>query len=268
VDTGVVLVHPCYIELPEEEGCYSADAQYFFGSAILAAPVWAVNETGVSAGGSSNATARNSTYLPTGSWTSWNGTEVLTGPSTLPRTFYALGDTPLWVRGGSLLPMQLPLPSPGSAAAVPGTADPLVLALWLGGSSSSYTLYEDDGDSLLEQEQQEGSYRLTQLSFSGQVLQRPVRTVTVGAAQGSYPGAPSARNLTLQLRGALGVMPMAVTANGVAIPPRPAGQAACSAPCFYVVEESQHSLCAPAGTAVVEAGRFSVDAEVVLTVEG
>ena len=252
--SAVAPMHPTYYEWPLEPQAYSSAGQYLFGSALLAAPIWdtaAAAEQGGVAGGWQSA------WLPPlpgqGQWCSWNGTECSAGGAGVLHTrFYGWGDTPLFARSGALVPMQT-LVSVGRA-----TPDPLVVTQWPFApgqqAGAQFLLYEDEGDSALPAP----AWRVPLASPAW-------GSVTVGAAQGDFPGAPAARALEWRLRGvgSLGAV-ASVAVNGQALR---AGAAGCAGGCFFCVSAEQHSLLAPEGTLVVTSpGKLSTRANNTLTV--
>mmetsp|Transcript_95939 Transcript_95939/g.173128 ORF Transcript_95939/g.173128 Transcript_95939/m.173128 type:complete len:838 (+) Transcript_95939:37-2550(+) len=192
--TAVSMLRPMYYSFPEVEEAYSFKGQYMFGSEVLVAPI--ASPIQVPGGGS-----EKSVWLPpaASSWLSWDGSESFVAGQVLSR-HYALSDIPLFVRGGSMLPMR----SIVSTRSV--TADPLTWVAWIGDAKEGTgLLYEDDGDGFAyEHSGLEGEpanpvgWATTPVSFrrDGQQL-----SFQLGAAQGSFPGQPSSRSLALQLRG-------------------------------------------------------------------
>ena len=101
-DTGVAPVHPLYYDFGVDKNVYEqlvVERQYMFGQRILAQPVTSV--TGVP-----NGTLKGwETYLPAGTWSTWNGSKVIVGPTRV-KTDVMLSEIPLFVRAGGLLPLK------------------------------------------------------------------------------------------------------------------------------------------------------------------
>jgi alpha-glucosidase len=152
-------------------------------------------------------------YLPAGIWFDLHTGEKL---SSAGQWF---ADRPLWVGGEFRLPAFA-----RSGAIIPkmfvddktmnvlgertdGTVrDELIARVYPDPVSSNFTLYEDDGAST---GYQGGAVRTTVLS---QQLTGSAATVTVAAAEGTYPGAPASRSTTVELVSA--TQASAVTLDG------------------------------------------------------
>lgn len=271
-DSGEAPVHPLWYAYPEEERAYSYTQQYAFGSVLLSSPVWAVNET---ARGPAGVTGSfKETWLPpasggSGVWCDFNGSSCVdtsgSASGKIDRRFYGLGDIPLFAPAGAVLPMQT------MASVQTVVADPLVLAVWppagqpLRFSASSFSLYEDDGNS---NEFETGAFTRTVLTanHTGSGAKTGGSTVlTVAAPTGAgFAGAPDARALVVHFRGLAKLANPAslnVSLNGAQVLP---GSAGCAAPCWYAVAEAAHTVVLPAGAVVVEVGRRATGAPTVV----
>ena len=268
-DTGIAIVHPLYYDAPGDPSLYSplvVDMQYMLGDAVLAAPI-----TLMMGGPADNGTAALvlHTYLPSRSevWSNWNGTAVFNtsaGPVNASAA-YGLGDIPLFVRSGGLLPLSTMSDVFGD---FPGT---LVWAVWPGAPSpgANYTLYEDEGDS---DAYEGGAYVLTNASTSGDVRTSSRVTLTIAAvlvSGGALPqGFPTHRTHVLQLRGVGSRGVESVSVDGAAIPASEggcngAGSGAGASPNFNlstggsgaggwcIVSAAEHSLSSPEGAMLV-----------------
>ena len=91
-DSGLPIVRALLLDFPDDPVAWGIDDQYLFGSALLVAPVL-----------EERATAR-SVWLPAGSWWDFWTDEVHQGPGRIV-VRAPLGVLPLFVRGGSVLPM-------------------------------------------------------------------------------------------------------------------------------------------------------------------
>ncbi|WP_327010311.1 alpha-xylosidase [Dactylosporangium sp. NBC_01737] len=87
---GLPVLRPMALEFPDDPGCAHLDRQYMLGGSILVAPVF-------------SAAGDVTFYLPVGRWTDLRSGEVLTGPGWIRRR-YGIGDLPVLVRPGSVLP--------------------------------------------------------------------------------------------------------------------------------------------------------------------
>jgi len=131
--SGVSLCHPLYYECPEFDEAYSFRNQYFFGDAMMIAPVTTPLD-------SESLLARKTVWIPPGTWVEWYSGNRYVGPATVERTF-SLDEIPFYVRAGSIIPMQSVNQDNQNAS-----IDPLVLSIFPADSGSA-TVYEDDGNS-------------------------------------------------------------------------------------------------------------------------
>ncbi|MEN9202663.1 MAG: glycoside hydrolase family 31 protein [Thermostichus sp. DG_1_6_bins_120] len=123
--TGSPILRPLVYEFPDDPQTYDLSDQAMLGSQLLAAPVV---RPGV---------RQRAVYLPAGTWFDWWTGQAYHGPTYILAAA-PLERLPLFVRGGSILPL---------APVVPHTTlahwDPLTLRLYPG--HGRFTLYEDQG---------------------------------------------------------------------------------------------------------------------------
>ncbi|MEU4768128.1 TIM-barrel domain-containing protein [Actinosynnema sp. NPDC023794] len=125
-ETAVPVLRPLVAEGLDDPGAWSADLEYLWGPDMLVAP--AINQEG-----------QRTLYLPHGDWVDyWTG-EVHAGGVHL-RTRKPLGQIPLYVRRGALIPMVQPEDRVGD-----GPFDDLVLSYW--GDADAHTVVRDEGPS-------------------------------------------------------------------------------------------------------------------------
>ncbi len=266
-DSGVATVHPLYYDYPTDARLYEHDtveAQYAFGSAILAAPI---TQMAAVPNGTLHTPVEWPVYLPVSAagFASWNGSAYYAaGEAQTVSQAYGTNDMPLFVAADALLPLK-------TMASVAGNfPDPLIWAVFAGGTQKpgapaggNYTLYEDDGDS---DAYIGGEFVTTGAAWAWGAGGAKSLTLTVAGSStaGALPdGFPQARAHWLQLRGVYSAVVQSVTANGASVPPGAPGGAT---PAFYVVSEADHSLAAPAGSLVVETGAASSWDAFVITV--
>jgi alpha-glucosidase len=162
--TGLPIARALFLNFPNDVNSYTLNNgqylndQFFLGDNLLVAPI-------VQQG----AVTRN-IYLPQGAdWYAFQdesspllspvagGTEIGVSEGTTP--YYApLGEVPLYVRAGAILPMLQVQQWVGELA-----RNPITFQIYPG-PDSTYTLYQDDGVTTAAQKQ--GSYRLTQISHT------------------------------------------------------------------------------------------------------
>jgi len=140
---------------------YDIPDQYLFGPALMVNPV--TQQGALSRG----------VYLPAGTkWTDfWTG-ETTTGGQAI-QAAAPIDRIPLYVRAGSIIPYG---PEIQYAAA---KADPIELRVYPG-ASSSFTLYEDEGDNY---NYEHGIYATIPIQWN-----EKSQTLTIGARHGEFPG--------------------------------------------------------------------------------
>ena len=105
---SVPFTRPMYIDHPDTEDAYHQSQEYQFGDNLLVAPI-------ASAGTGSNRMAWQAVWFPDGDWYDFFTGEKFTGP-THAIASADIDSFPLYVRGGTPLPMQPYTPRPGTAA--------------------------------------------------------------------------------------------------------------------------------------------------------
>ncbi|MFT0795449.1 glycoside hydrolase family 31 protein [Synechococcus sp. H70.1] len=126
--TGSPILRPLFYEFPDDPQTYEISDQALLGPALLAAPVV---RPGVRC---------RAVYLPAGTWFDWWTGQAHSGPGYVLAPA-PLEQLPLFVRSGSILPLAPPCQSTADLR-----RDQLRLKLYPG--DGSFTLYEDDGQTL------------------------------------------------------------------------------------------------------------------------
>jgi alpha-glucosidase (family GH31 glycosyl hydrolase) len=172
--TGVPMMRPLVLDYPADRRVHDIDDEFFFGDALLVAPVTREGARG------------RTIFLPPGEWTDyWTGRRHA-GDRTID--FVAPPDVmPLFVKDGAIIPMQPAMTYIGEKP-----ADPLTLDIYPAGRSS-YSLYEDDGMSL---EYQNQVFARTLVTAD---LQPGALTIEVGAPVGAFRIAPRAYEFRVHL---------------------------------------------------------------------
>ncbi len=201
-DTGVGFLHPLYYDWPEAPEAYDAKNEYMFGDNILADPV-------TQPVSKDSHLAKTTVWLPPGDWFEWDTGARLHGPATLERSF-SLSQVPVYVKAGSIVPMQSATPMQPAADFRRKSIETLILGVFPmnDGQVSTYRLYEDAGD--------------TPGYESGESTRTPIRAslngdgtllnISVAPVEGRYPGMPTERAYELRLPGSW--PPSAVSVNG------------------------------------------------------
>ena len=173
--TGLPMARALYLDYPNQAAAYSNPGEYLFGDDMLVAPVTTPGQV-----------ATSTVWFPPGQWTDYFTGATFTGPSTQTLKV-PLDREPVFVKAGGIIPVQS---STGKAQTA--NSAPLTLKVYAG-VNGSYSLYQDAGTGL---GYTKGQSTTTQI---GTTTHGDVTAVTIGAANGSYPGAPSTRTDTVAL---------------------------------------------------------------------
>lgn len=173
--TGLPMAKALYLDYPDQAAAYTSPTEYLFGDNMLVAPVTTPGQV-----------ARTTVWFPPGQWTDFFTGATFTGPST--QTLQVpLDREPVFVKAGGIVPLQ---PSTGKAQTA--SSAPLTIKVYAG-ANGSYSLYQDAGTGLgYKSGQSTTTHISTTMSGDG-------TTVNIGAASGSYPGAPTTRSYTVDL---------------------------------------------------------------------
>jgi alpha-glucosidase (family GH31 glycosyl hydrolase) len=185
--TGIGMVRPLWLEYPDDPATVREEVKYEFlaGEAFLVAPVY------------DDRVVRDGIYLPAGKWTDyWTG-EQHQGPVRLHDYPAPLDRLPLFVRGGSIIPMW-PEGTLSWTTRDPGQLD---LDIYPDGHST-FTLYEDDG---VTRRYADGEY--SEQTFTVDATGGEVQ-LTFGAVTGRYMGQPAGRRYLVRVHRPDGVTTM------------------------------------------------------------
>ena len=176
--TGVGMVRPLVLEYPDDPETLREEARYQFlcGESFLVAPVYQDEEI------------RDGIYLPAGTWVDyWTG-ERHRGPLRLHGSPAPLDRLPLFVKGGSIIPMW----PEGTLSWETRDRTRLDLDVYPD-ADGAFTLYEDDGVTRAyargESAEQTFTCRTTAAGL----------TVTIGPSTGRYAGQPTSRRYVLRV---------------------------------------------------------------------
>jgi alpha-glucosidase len=168
--TGVPLFRPLLLNYQEDENTYNLDDEFMIGKDLLVAPILKPDIT------------RRLVYLPPGLWYDYWTNKKYQGGKVIS-VDAPLETVPMFVRGGSILPLGPEMNYVGEKALEPS----FVVYPDEGGEATS-SLYEDDG---LSPAYGEGVYRRTSVSFSDK--QKQIQ-ISINAPEGTFK--PEARSIT------------------------------------------------------------------------
>src|SRR5690242_10539408 len=141
-------------------------------------------------------------WLPEGEWIEWSTGKHFKGPLEVSRKF-SIREIPVYVRSGAIVPM-----APEMRYTNEKPVDPLTLTVFplAAGQKSSYTLYEDAGNSRAYETGEAATTKVSASEAQGDL------TVEISPAHGDYQGMPAQRAYELRLPGDW--PPESVTVNG------------------------------------------------------
>lgn len=190
-----------YIEYPEKDEAYRNPQQFMFGDLLLGAPI-------TSTGTGEEKIAGQQVWLPEGDvWYQWFSGTRYEGGRTITENC-DINSFPLYVKGGYPLPMQ---PYTPRMASTPLTC--LVVRCYPGAGEydHSYTMYEDDGESI--------GYEQGQSAFTKMICRKKEgkHELIINSVEGTYKGQPQKRAYRFELAGISA--PLMVKVNGKTVKP-------------------------------------------------
>jgi len=194
-DTGISILRPMYYDHPESDEAYRFKNQYYFGDDMIVAPITAPLDT-------LSHLAVKKIWLPDGDWYEWFTGRLIHGPAVVLHTF-SLDQIPVYVKAGAVIPMMKDTPNTVSASA------DLVLAIFPG-AGGEFRLYEDEGNT------QNYEKNICAWTTIENRLSKNTQTIRIKPVEGSYPGMPQKRAITLKIMGIW--PPREIVWNGKRIP--------------------------------------------------
>lgn len=123
--TGKPPVRALVLDWPKDPNVRQIDDEFMFGDSVLVAPMFAGD-------------SERKVYLPAGDWYDFWTHDKISGGTTLEAT-NGIGQIPLFVKSGTLLPLAEPV-----ECIKPDTCFDVTVNV-IGGGPANFTLYEDDG---------------------------------------------------------------------------------------------------------------------------
>lgn len=202
-DSGVAFVRPLYYEWPEATEAYDARNAYMFGDQMMVAPVSKPADA-------VSLLATENIWIPQGEWVEQPTGRLWHGPMKV-QGHYSIGQIPVFVRAGAIVPMEPPMEYTGQKP-----VDPLIVSVMpLGkGQRTSYTLYDDSAQG---EAYKDGACTWTELRAerTGDEL-----VVDIDPVRGKFPGMIERRGYEVRLPADW--PPEEVTVNGVQVAFEPA----------------------------------------------
>jgi alpha-glucosidase len=183
-DTGVAFLHPLYYDWPEAHEAYDMKNEYVFGSQMIVNPI-------VTPGDKITGLVKQEIWIPKGDWVEKDTGTHLTGPAKLQRNF-SIEQVPVYVRAGAIVPMAPPMQYTSEKP-----IDPLIVTVYplKDGEVSTYTLYQDSGDT---RGYQTGEFARTTVTATQSGKET---TIEISPAKGSYMGMPASRAYEIRMPG-------------------------------------------------------------------
>ena len=167
--TGLTISRAMVLMYPDDERTYNMIKQYMFGDWLL---VGALSDT---------------VYLPEGRWIDyWTGVEY-EGKQDIASGYPEDRGGYLFIKKGAIIPYWPPVNYVGEKV-----IETITLRIYPYGESS-FTLYEDDGESF---EYEKGAYATTDIRCSEK---DGIIDITIGQRQGTYEGMPDKRNYDIEV---------------------------------------------------------------------
>ncbi|MDZ7385853.1 MAG: DUF4968 domain-containing protein [candidate division KSB1 bacterium] len=173
--TGLPVMRPLVMEFQQDPATWEMDDEFLLGDALLAAPV--LHE----------GARMRWVHLPEGDWYDFYTNRTHRGPVRM-MVEAPLERIPLFVRAGSLIPMQEPVNYVGEKPSAP-----LILSLYPAQGAFVDSVYEDAGDGFAYQEG-EFAVRVVAVTEDRQAMR-----LVLGPRRGTYQ--PPRRHLLLRVNG-------------------------------------------------------------------
>lgn len=172
--TGIPIVRPLFFGDKDDPALENNTESYMFGESFLVSPVL---REGV---------REKTLYLPQGKWIEFWSDDIYSGGQRVT-VDAPLPQIPLFVKPGSIIPMQPPMEYVDAK-----TADTILVHIYPDPEKSgAYSLSEDDG---VTTEYQNGSYATTAMSYVFQPNEEYQELeINIEAIAGSYSGMPHTR---------------------------------------------------------------------------
>lgn len=183
---GLPIIRPLILEYQEDKRCETLDDEFLFGNQLLVVPI------------TKKRIKKQKVYLPAGKWIDYWTKKEYQGPKEI-EVQITIENIPIFVKGGSIIPMQPDMQYIGEKP-----INPLILDVYPSGFSE-YTLYEDDGDTL---NYQKGEYCRTKYEC---ILEDSGIIFKIGSPEGSFQ--PEKRDYEVRIN-CLDKMPLKIVFNG------------------------------------------------------
>lgn len=195
-DSGISIIRPMYYEFPDMDRAYRLPHQYYFGNNLLVAPITHSMD--------GKDSIRQTVWLPAGTWYDFRNNQPIAGGKDFTAN-YALDEVPVFVKGGSIIPMQTP------KMRLTGSVLDTVILMVYPDQSATFTLYEDQGNT--------EDYRNNVCSFTRFDYQQKGSgaKLTITPDGKTYPNQVTTRSYQIHLISS--TAPQQITLNGRTLTP-------------------------------------------------
>ena len=191
---GRALCEPLYYRHPEDDRAYRHPNEYYFGSELLVCPITEPTDKTTTLAGTK-------VFLPEGRYTDLFSDRIYIGDAET-ELFRDVGSIPVLAKEGAVIPLS-------DDRLTNDCSNPSSIELLVFRGNSSFTLYEDDGESM---NYQDGQFAETVFT----VAQSPDGQLdfTISPAQGDLSVIPERRNYTVVFRDIADAASVTITRNG------------------------------------------------------
>ena len=190
---GIPLVMPMYYAYPEDDEAYTVGNEYFFGTQLIAAPITEQADR-------ITKTASAEVWLPEGRYTDIFTGRIYRGGRKI-RMCRDMSSVPVLAVSGAIIPLD-------GRAEGNDCGNPDKLCVWLYRGNGSFTLYEDDGETL---EYEDGKYAETLIKS---VENGSDFSVEVKPAVGEISVIPERRDYRFEFRDIVSAQDISACSNG------------------------------------------------------
>lgn len=190
---GIPLVMPIYYAYPEDDEAYTVGNEYFFGTQLIAAPITEQADR-------ITKTASAEVWLPEGRYTDIFTGRIYRGGRKI-RMCRDMSSVPVLAVSGAIIPLD-------GRAEGNDCGNPDKLCVWLYRGNGSFTLYEDDGETL---EYKDGKYAETLIKS---VENGSDFSVEVKPAVGEISVIPERRDYRFEFRDIVSAQDISACSNG------------------------------------------------------
>ncbi len=196
-ENGTPLIRPMYYAYPTDERAYNVPNEYFFGSELIACPITEKTDP-------QNGLAGVKVFIPEGRYTDIFSGRIYNG-NREASLYRDEGSIPVLAKEGAIIPLSI-------NDSENDVSNPAELELLVYRGNGSFTLYEDDGETMAYKN---GAFCETEFSVSEREKQVVFR---IGAVSGDCSVIPESRNYLISMRDLTAAETVEAFVNGEPFP--------------------------------------------------